>query len=174
MTITPDDKDWTWVVREQCPDCGFDAGSIPLEGLPAVIEEATSGWTERLARADVHERPAPNTWSPLEYGAHVRDVLTVMRGRLHLMLENDDPGFDDWDQDAAALDGHYDQADPKAVAAQIVENQKLLAEDYAAVPADAANRTGLRSNGSRFTVLTLGQYAAHDLVHHAWDVSKEG
>jgi hypothetical protein len=29
---------------------------------------------------------------------------------------------------------------------------------------------GLRSNGSRFTVLTLGQYMAHDLVHHVWDV----
>jgi hypothetical protein len=29
---------------------------------------------------------------------------------------------------------------------------------------------GLRSDGSEFTVLTLGQYALHDLVHHLWDV----
>lgn len=173
MTISPDTKDWTWVLRERCPDCGLDAGSVPLAQIGPRIREATSGWTERLGRPDVALRPELFTWSPLEYGAHVRDVLTVMRGRLHLMLENDDPGFPNWDQDRAAVDGKYDQADPKDVAAAIAANTELLSSDFAAVPEEHAGRTGLRSNGSRFTVLTLGQYALHDLVHHAWDVREE-
>ncbi|HET6968280.1 MAG TPA: DinB family protein, partial [Ornithinibacter sp.] len=29
---------------------------------------------------------------------------------------------------------------------------------------------GHRSDGSEFTVLTLGQYGLHDLAHHLWDV----
>ena len=32
------------------------------------------------------------------------------------------------------------------------------------------NIAGVRSNGSEFTVLTLGQYGLHDLRHHLWDV----
>ena len=25
--ITPDDKDWTWVLESTCPECGFDASA---------------------------------------------------------------------------------------------------------------------------------------------------
>ena len=26
--ITPDTKDWTWVLEQACPECGYDAGSV--------------------------------------------------------------------------------------------------------------------------------------------------
>ena len=39
-----------------------------------------------------------------------------------------------------------------------------------AVRDDQWGRTGLRSDGSEFTVLTLGQYFLHDLAHHLVDV----
>jgi hypothetical protein len=42
---------------------------------------------------------------------------------------------------------------------------------FAAVPDGAWGRIGLRSNGSRFTVATLGQYFVHDVVHHLADVN---
>ena len=35
---------------------------------------------------------------------------------------------------------------------------------------DDWDRPGRRSNGSVFTVDTLGRYHLHDLVHHRWDV----
>ena len=25
MSITPDTKDWTWVLERPCPECGFEA-----------------------------------------------------------------------------------------------------------------------------------------------------
>jgi hypothetical protein len=31
-------------------------------------------------------------------------------------------------------------------------------------------RPGQRSNGSQFTVESLGRYSLHDVVHHLWDV----
>ena len=40
-----------------------------------------------------------------------------------------------------------------------------------AVPEDAWQRGGTRSNGDRFTVDSLARYHLHDLVHHAHDVS---
>jgi hypothetical protein len=45
-----------------------------------------------------------------------------------------------------------------------------VADAYAAVPADAWNRTGRRSNGSVFTIDTLARYHLHDVVHHLRDV----
>src|SRR3712207_8140485 len=37
--------------------------------------------------------------------------------------------------------------------------------------ADQLDRTGRRSDGSEFTVLTLLQYFLHDVIHHLWDVT---
>ena len=38
------------------------------------------------------------------------------------------------------------------------------------MPADAWGRRGYRSNGSEFTIESIGVYHLHDIVHHAWDV----
>ena len=62
--------------------------------------------------AEVRRRPEPEVWSALEYGAHVRDVFSVMLGRLELMLDEDDPTFANWDQDATAEAEHYADQDP--------------------------------------------------------------
>lgn len=45
-----------------------------------------------------------------------------------------------------------------------------MADAFDAVAVRQWNRPGLRSNGSRFTVETLGPYLVHDLVHHVWDL----
>ena len=34
-----------------------------------------------------------------------------------------------------------------------------------------ATPSGTRSNGSSFTIATLGQYTLHDVVHHLADVT---
>ncbi|WP_446665393.1 DinB family protein [Flexivirga sp. B27] len=168
--IVPDDKDWTWVVERRCPECEFEAGAIRGEALGAHILRAVERWPEVLHRPDARERKRPGVWSDLEYGAHVRDVLGVFDGRLRLMLEHVDPAFDDWDQDAAAVEGTYAEQSPLTVAAQIGPAADILATRFDTVPDEAWQRTGRRSNGSAFTVLTLGQYCLHDLVHHAHDV----
>ena len=38
------------------------------------------------------------------------------------------------------------------------------------VRTDELGRRGRRSDGAAFTVETLGQYYAHDMAHHLWDV----
>lgn len=171
--ITPDDKDWTWTLRERCPDCGFAAGDVPAGDVAGRIEAFTAPWPAVLARADVVARPAPATWSPLEYACHVRDVCRLFEQRLRLMLTEATPTFDDWNQDATAVAERYGEQDPARVARELASAGASFAAAYAAVPDDAWGRAGIRSNGSRFTVLTLGQYGLHDLRHHLWDVGAD-
>ena len=45
-----------------------------------------------------------------------------------------------------------------------------MAARFDAVTPEQWGRSGRRSNGSEFTVLTLGQYFLHDVVHHLHDV----
>ncbi|SDS02397.1 DinB family protein [Agrococcus carbonis] len=172
MPIEPDTKDWTWVLHERCPECGFDPLDAPRDDLGRRIRHAAAAMHQRLHGDAVTERPDDATWSPLEYAAHVRDVCDVMRTRLHQMLGEDDPVFANWDQDQAAIDGDYASLDPEHVAAEVDLAAAQLANAADAVPADAWGRPGRRSNGSVFTVETLLVYALHDLEHHVVDVTK--
>ena len=174
MTITPDTKDWTWVLDRPCPACGFDCGKLRPQDLPGVMREVAGTFAGVLTRTgadDVRRRPTPGVWSPLEYGCHVRDVVRRGDARTALMLTTDDPLFENWDQDAAAVEDAYGEQDPVRVAAELVEAADRLARTYEEVPAASWERTGRRSDGAPFTVLSLGRYFAHDLVHHLHDVT---
>src|SRR4051794_39053609 len=100
VAITPDDKDWTWVLAARCPECGFVAAAVAREDVAAMVRANAAAWPVVLARPDVARRPDPATWSPLEYACHVRDVFRIYDYRLELMLTQDDPGYPNWDQDA--------------------------------------------------------------------------
>ena len=168
----PDDKDWTVVVREPCAECGFDPTALARVDLAARIVATIGPWQSVLARTgpELHDRPAPTTWSPLEYACHVRDVTRVFAGRLGSMLAQDDPPLPSWDQDAAAVEGRYFEARPERVSDEYAEGAEVLAGAFDAVPDDAWDRPGRRSDGSAFTVETLGAYCLHDLEHHLGDV----
>lgn len=168
--IAPDIKDWTWVLERPCPECGFVASGVDRAAIGDEVRAAVPRWVEALERPDARVRPAPLVWSPLEYGAHVRDVLRVFDERLRLMLTHDDPQFANWDQDATAVADRYDLQDPAVVADELTAATVVIAADFDAVPPDAWERPGRRSNGSVFTVASLGAYLLHDVVHHLQDV----
>ncbi len=170
MPITPDVKDWTWVVEKPCSACGFAASQTSPADVGPTIRSHIPRWRKALERTDVAVRPDDSTWSTLEYAAHVRDVFGVFEQRLRLMLAEDGPDFADWDQDAAAVDGDYAGQRPSAVAAELDTAGQASASTYDAVRREQWGRTGRRSNGAQFTVQTLSQYLLHDLVHHLHDV----
>jgi hypothetical protein len=170
MTIVPDTKDWTWVLREPCPECGYDATSVDRADLGARIRASAAPWAAVLARPDAAERPSPDTWSPLEYACHVRDVHRIFSTRLASMLAEDTPTFANWDQDDTAVEDRYGEQDPATVSADLAESGETIAAQFDAVADDQWERGGVRSDGSVFTVDTLGRYLLHDLDHHVWDV----
>lgn len=170
MPIVPDHKDWTWVLSRPCPECSFDPSTVTPSTVPGTIDSLLPRWRAVLRRPDVSERPNDHTWSALEYSCHVRDVFSLFDQRLNLMLEQDDARFADWDQDRTAVDKDYASADPAVVSAELAAEGRQVAESFAAVRESDWGRTGLRSNGSQFTVLTLARYFLHDVVHHLHDV----
>jgi hypothetical protein len=172
--VVPDTKDWTWTLERPCPECGFDARQVAPEDVASLAVTLTAPWAAVLSRPDVRERPAPGTWSPLEYACHVRDVCTVFDERVRLMLAQDDPGFANWDQDRTAVEQRYAEQVPAQVAAQLQAAAAQVAGSFDGVADNQWSRTGVRSNGSRFTVLTLGRYLLHDLAHHLVDVGAQG
>lgn len=168
--IEPDTKDWTWVIDRPCPECGYVAGEVTMDRLPAAIRDNATAWEAHLAAPTAADRPRPDVWSTLEYAAHVRDVHRTFAGRARLMLAEDEPVFPDWDQDAAAVDARYDLQDPAIVAEELLDAADAAAAVYESVPPGAWGRRGMRSNGSEFTVETIARYHLHDAVHHLWDV----
>jgi hypothetical protein len=172
VTIEPDTKDWTWVLERPCAECGFDPAGVAATDLPELIRRNASGWPGALDDPDAAVRPAPNIWSPLEYACHVRDVHRLFGERVTLMLEQHDPQFANWDQDVTAVESRYDEQDPATVSVELVEAAAEVAAIYAGVDGDQWQRPGRRSNGSLFTVETLGVYHLHDVHHHLHDVGR--
>jgi hypothetical protein len=170
QTPDPDDKDWTFVLDAACPECGYRAADVDAHDLPDLVRAAAAPWAAVLARADVGQRPQPRVWSPLEYACHVRDVLRIFAGRNQLLRTEDNPTFANWDQDATALAERYWEQDPAVVAAELAAAAELNAAAWTDVDESEWTRPGLRSNGSVFTLDTLGRYLLHDLVHHLHDV----
>jgi hypothetical protein len=169
--IEPDTKDWTWVLEHPCPECGFVAATVTVDRLATVVRDNATVWESALALPDAGVRPAPAVWSPLEYACHVRDVHRIFDVRLGLMLGEDDPLFPNWDQDETAVADRYAEQDPATVSAELRAAAEAVARRYESVPPGAWGRRGFRSDGSEFTVESIGRYHLHDIVHHAWDVA---
>jgi len=172
VTIIPDTKDWTWVLERPCPECGFDTSAFAREEIATLLRANAAEWPEVLAAADpVRDRPRPDTWSPLEYACHVRDVFRLYAQRLDLMLAQDGPAFANWDQDATAVEQRYREQDPAMVSAELVAAGEVLADGFAGVTGEQWARTGTRSDGVHFTVESFGRYLIHDPIHHLYDVT---
>ena len=171
MMIEPDTKDWTWVLERPCPECGFDAPDLDRDRIPQAIRDNATLWDVVLDTDDAAVRPSAHLWSPLEYACHVRDVNRLFADRLELMLIQDDPEFENWDQDEAAVEADYGSQQPDKVAAEVTAAAEAVAAAYERVSSDQWNRTGRRSDGAVFSVESFARYHLHDLVHHAHDVS---
>lgn len=166
----PDAKDWTWVLRERCPECGFDARAVERAEIGELTRDYAGVVADAARVPGAQVRPTPTTWSALEYACHVRDVCSIFVNRLGRMLAEDDPEFTNWDQDATALEDEYWMQSGGLVAGQLTAAADTIAGGFDAVPADQWQRPGRRSDGSVFTVDSLARYFLHDLAHHSHDV----
>jgi DinB superfamily len=168
----PDTKDWTWVLTRRCDQCGLSAGEIQPEDFAQRAFVAAEEWVQILRSSPaVAARPQPDVWSPLEYGAHVRDVYRLFDGRLVQMLDEDTPTFANWNQDETAIKERYAEQDPEVVADELEAGAQVFVARIQALTPEQYSRRGIRSDGAVFTVATFLQYFLHDVIHHLWDVT---
>jgi hypothetical protein len=170
MPIAPDDKSWTWVLQRPCPDCGFDAAGVDVTRTGDRVRANADAWPPLLAHPHVRLRPTDDQWSALEYACHVRDVYRIFDERLRLMLETDQPHFQNWDQDVTAVEQRYDQQDPAVVGDELLAAAAVHADRWDTVQPGDWGRRSFRSDGSEFTVDSFARYLLHDPIHHLDDV----
>lgn len=175
MTDEPfsDDKDWTWVLNELCPECEYEVREFDVASIPDRIRSNAAEWVGLLTEVDeaiLRQRPREDRWSALEYASHVRDVFGLYNYRLGLMLNEDGPHYPNWNQDETAVEKDYRAADPDRVSEELRAAAEALARHFETVEGDEWERTGFRSDGAAFTVETFARYLMHDPAHHLWDV----
>lgn len=166
----PDTKDWTWVLQRPCEECGLDVSSVERHDLPHAFRRNAQVWLALMADPHAAERTRPDRWSTLEYACHVHDVHQLFHDRVSSMLVEDTPHFPNWDQDETAVRSRYSSQLPSIVGPTLVAAAYAVSDLYASVPPLSWHRRGVRSDGSEFTVESLGRYHLHDVVHHVHDV----
>ncbi len=170
LTPPPDTVDWAEVLSRPCAECGFDASALVKSEFPELISRTADGVAARLARPGAAERPAPTTWSPVEYARHLADVCAVMTSRLGAILAADGATFAVWDGDEAALAARYWLTAPDDAAPLLRRRAAEAAAAWEALTDDDWAREGRRGDGFVFTAESLGAYLIHELVLHGADV----
>jgi hypothetical protein len=171
--ITPDTKDWTWVLERPCPECGLDTRELGHDDISRLLRANAAAWSRPLHDSAARERPAPGVWSPVEYACHVRDVFRLYDERLAMMVERDDPAYPNWDQDETAVEGDYRSQDPKQVESELQLAGEQIAANFDVMTEEQWLRTGRRSDGVSFTIDSFARYLVHDVMHHLHDVGAE-
>lgn len=114
-------------------------------------------------------RPAPTTWSLLEYVAHVSEVIPWYVARMQVLLDQDQAQLSGVDWTAAAWDGRYLERDPANVLGGVQRSCMELARFARSLTEEDLDREGIGSDGSARTVQMLLARAGHELAHHDLD-----
>jgi hypothetical protein len=163
-----------------CAECGFDFESLDADEAPAVVRRAARQIRERLGEllteADgvdaLRTRPEPETWSALEYAAHLRDVLITQRERLYQTLIDDVPSFTPVHPEQRVVIGDYDDEDPATTATELTIAADMLARLLSELDADQWSRrfSAYLPKLEQRDLRWLARHAAHEAVHHLLDI----
>jgi hypothetical protein len=168
---------WQWAraQTDECPQCGLQPGAMDHQVLGGELMVLAASWRTFLLAADdtyLRTNPAPGVFSPIQYGAHVRDIQRVYGDRILLMLCEDNPVFPQFNPDEDAWNG-YNQLDRGALADDIETQARRLKAILDELDAEDWSRTMTRDGGGdgvyQFTVAGLASYAVHESHHHLLD-----
>ena len=166
-------------VRWKCPECGLDYDTIsPIDAVVAV-RSFPRRYRALLTTLDpeddeesvLRRRPAPGTWSAVEYTAHVADVLDERATAVRKVVVGDHPTVDIADPDVRAAEQRYGDWEPEEALFALEHAAARLAEVLEGVDPGDWTRTGTVGSDQR-DALTLARDAVHDGAHHLRDVER--
>lgn len=165
-------RDWTVHMREPCPDCGADAGAVDDSAMGRAITDAVADFGRTLAEADpagVRVRPAPATWSALEYACHSRDLIGVFEHRVRRTAKTPGQTLGWWDHEASVIEDKYNEQVPVLVAEEMASMARSFIEVLAGLEPLAWDLPAERRPGEHFTIRDMARFVLHELIHHRWD-----
>jgi hypothetical protein len=168
---------WQWhrIQSDACPQCGDQPSALPVEALGPLAVERAAAWREFLEQADeddLREIPEPGVFSPLQYAAHVRDILRVYTDRMLLGLEQDAPTVPIF-QPPQEVWEEYNRSDVSELAADLETQARRLDETGAGMEPTSWSRIVVNDRGVygvyTFTLAGLACNAVHETHHHLLD-----
>ena len=162
---------------ERCPVCGFRWSAVALAEVPDRVRGATEEIIATLSAMGpkVSERMAPERWSALEYGGHVRDVLISLRERVLLACASPEIAVaPSMFRDERVDLGFYARDTLETTSAELRALAALLSRAVVCVPAGLEGRTILfPGRDEPVSVTWLGAQAVHECEHHLADVRED-
>jgi hypothetical protein len=171
--------DWTRIQREGCPQCGDNPSGLPTGDLGPLAVERSARWREFLEQADdTYLRTNPEgevfVFSPLQYGAHTRDILKVYGDRMVLGLEQTNPTVPLFFPTEEVFES-YNRLDAGELATDIDHWAGRLATLVADMEPSTWSRTVTNDRGVygvyTFTIAGLACNAVHEMHHHLLDAT---
>jgi hypothetical protein len=162
---------------ERCDECGFDATRLTVADAIAALRSLGRRWREAFREVPVEvlrERPDPAMWSPIEYAAHTRDVLTLIGAGLEEALDDRRPAFPAMEPDPpgpVAADHGYNALEPGRVLDELEAGATAMAaRAKRALPEHWARTAtvGDRELDAGWAI----RHAVHDATHHLRDVER--
>jgi hypothetical protein len=161
---------------DRCEQCGFVYGSIGVTDIPDAIRALSLQWRDALLETDVvglvRMRPAPDVWSALEYGCHVRDVWLVQRDRAIVALMEDTPSYARMFRDERTSLAGYQREDATEVAGELVMAANLMAKLFDGLDSEQLARRCVYNypEPTERDVAWLGHHTLHEATHHLTDL----
>jgi hypothetical protein len=162
---------------EHCAECAFtyDVSTAPASGTAIAAAGAEAATLLVRHATTAPKRPAPETWSALEYGCHLRDVLLVQRERVLLALRVDEPAPEPMGrEERAVLDGYAEQV-PSDVARQLTDASTLFAHLLGRLDADQWERRMVYNypEPAPRTLRWVAVHTEHEARHHLTDIRRQ-
>jgi S-DNA-T family DNA segregation ATPase FtsK/SpoIIIE len=158
----------------KCEECGYDRespGRVQIVRALGPLAEEHRVLLTTIPAERLRDHPRPGSWSVLEYGCHVRDVLRFQRERIALAQAEDTPAFTSMRPDERAAEERYNEQDPRQVARDITAAARELTGAVTGLDAQGWQRTGVYPFPSPevHTAEWVVRFTAHELAHHLFD-----
>ena len=166
---------------DRCSECDFvydlDQYEAAVKGISegAGVVAGLVGGPDRPADDVVRTRPAPDVWSALEYGCHLRDVLIVQRERVLLARRVDCPTLPAMGRDERVEHDGYGEQSPVDVARQLTDAAALLGNVFDRLDPDDWDRTVIYGapDPSERSLRWVALHTEHEAQHHLLDVRRQ-